>query len=322
VSELASGSSAQRAANPVSLTGVSKRYREVAALDDVNVELTENTIHGLLGRNGAGKTTLMHILTGQAFETAGTVRVFGEHPYENAGVLRRVCFIKESQRYPDWFVVGHALKAAALLYPDWDETFATDLVHDFELPLGQRIKKLSRGQLSAVGVVIGLAAQAPLTIFDEPYLGLDAVARQLFYDRLLADYAERPRTIVLSTHLIDEVSDLIEHVVLLDRGRVLLDGDAETLRGDAVTVSGPSGAVSSFTSGYEVLHREDVGGLARATVRGVTDRPDLGGLSFEPVSLQQLVVRTAQSRRDAEPRRRVLDGPVGAGSANGNGVSS
>src|SRR4051812_34800272 len=162
--------------NPVSLSGVSKRYRDVAALDGVSVELTGGTIHGLLGRNGAGKTTLMHILTGQAFETAGTVRVFGEHPYENAGVLRRVCFIKESQRYPDWFAGKHALMAAALLYPGWDETFASHLVDDFDLPLDRRIKKLSRGQLSAVGVVIGLAAQAPLTIFDEPYLGLDAVA--------------------------------------------------------------------------------------------------------------------------------------------------
>jgi ABC-2 type transport system ATP-binding protein len=306
------------AATPVSLTGVSKRYREVAALDEVSIELTANTIHGLLGRNGAGKTTLMHILTGQAFETAGTVRVFGEHPYENAGVLGRVCFVKESQRYPDWFAVKHALQAAALLYPGWDAAFAADLVADFDLPLGQRIKKLSRGQLSAVGVVIGLAAQAPLTIFDEPYLGLDAVARQLFYDRLLTDYAERPRTIVLSTHLIDEVSELIEHVVLLDRGRVLLDGDAETLRGDAVTVTGPSGAVSSFVAGYDVLHREEVGGMARVTVRGVTERPDFAGLSFEPVSLQQLVVRTAQSRRDGGTRGRALDGgPVGAGNGNG-----
>jgi ABC-2 type transport system ATP-binding protein len=305
--------------NPVSLTGVSKRYREVAALDGVSIELTENAIHGLLGRNGAGKTTLMHILTGQAFETAGQVRVFGEHPYENAGVLRRVCFIKESQRYPDWFAVRHALKAAALLYPRWDETFASDLVEDFDLPLDHRIRKLSRGQLSAVGVTIGLAAQAPLTIFDEPYLGLDAVARQLFYDRLLADYAERPRTIVLSTHLIDEVSDLIEHVVLLDRGRVLLDGDAETLRGDAVTVSGPAGAVSAFVAGHDVLHREEVAGMARVTVRGVSERPDFAGLSFEPVSLQQLVVRTAQSRRAAASGRTMDDGPVGAGNGNGNG---
>jgi ABC-2 type transport system ATP-binding protein len=292
----------------VSLSGVSKRYHDAAALDGVSIELAAGTVHGLLGRNGAGKTTLMHVLTGQAFETAGTVRVFGEHPYENAGVLRRVCFVKESQRYPDWFAVEHALKAAALLYPGWDAAFASALVADFDLPLDRRVKKLSRGQLSAVGAVIGLAARAPLTLFDEPYLGLDAVARQTFYDRLLADHAERPRTIVLSTHLIDEVSELIEHVVVLDRGRVLLDGDADALRGDAVTVTGPAGVVSSFVAGHDVLHREDVGGMSRVTVRGVDERPDLAGLRFEPVSLQQLVVRTAQSRRD---------GPVGAGRGNG-----
>jgi ABC-2 type transport system ATP-binding protein len=293
--------------NAVSLEGVSKRYGSVVALDEVGIELAEGVIHGLLGRNGAGKTTLMRILTGQDFETAGTVRVFGEHPYENAGVLRQICFVKESQRYPDGFKVRHALRAAALLYPGWDTGFAAELMADFGLPADRSIKKLSRGMLSAVGVVIGLAAQAPLTIFDEPYLGLDAVARQLFYDHLLADYGRRPRTVVLSTHLIDEVSELIEHVVLLDRGRVLLDGDADTLRGDAVTVTGPSGVVSSFVSGYEVLHREELGGMARVTLRGVSDRPDIGGLSFEPVSLQQLVVRTAQSSR------------VEAGTAGGNG---
>ncbi|HZG89056.1 MAG TPA: ABC transporter ATP-binding protein [Pseudonocardia sp.] len=301
----------------ISVSRLSKRYGEFAALDDVSIELSENAIHGLLGRNGAGKTTLMHILTGQGFETGGTVRVFGEHPYENAGVLRRICFVKESQRYPDWFKVRHALQAAGLLYPNWAAGFAADLVEEFALPLDRNIKKLSRGMLSSVGVVIGLAARAPLTIFDEPYLGLDAVARQQFYDRLLADYAEHPRTVVLSTHLIDEVSDLIEHVVLLDRGRVLLDGDAQTLRGEAVTVSGPAGAVSSFVAGQDVLHREDVGGMSRVTVRGVTERPAIGGLSFEPVSLQQLVVRTAQSRRDADVDRPSNGGPVGAGSGGG-----
>jgi ABC-2 type transport system ATP-binding protein len=315
--------------NAVTMTGVSKRYGTVAALDEVSIELAENVIHGLLGRNGAGKTTLMHVLTGQAFETAGTVRVFGEHPYENGGVLRRVCFIKESQRYPDSLKVRHALRAAAMLYPGWDAEFAAELLEDFALPPDRNIKKLSRGMLSAVGVVIGLAAQAPLTIFDEPYLGLDAVARQLFYDHLVADYGRRPRTVVLSTHLIDEVSDLIEHVVLLDRGRVLLDGDAETLRGDAVTVTGPADAVSSFVADHQVLHREELGGIARVTLRGITDRPAPGGLSFEPVSLQQLVVRTAQSHRGGHARdglsadltyRRDNDsGRIEAGTGEGNG---
>ena len=279
--------------NVVRTTGVTRRYGPLAALDGVSVELAENTIHGLLGRNGAGKTTLMRILTGQAFESGGAVEVFGQHPYENADVLSRVCFIKESQHYPEKFRVKHALRAAGLLYPNWDNGYAAELLTDFAVPAGHLLSRLSRGQLSAVGVIIGLASRAPLTLFDEPYLGLDAVARQLFYDRLLADYTEHPRTIVLSTHLIDEVSDLIEHVVLLDRGRVLIDADAESLRGEAVAVTGPADAVERFAAEYEELHRERIGGSLRVTLTGAPDRPE-PGLDFEPVSLQQLVVRTTQ----------------------------
>jgi ABC-2 type transport system ATP-binding protein len=291
----------------VRTTGLTKRYNDVTALDGVDVALEENTIHGLLGRNGAGKTTLMQLLTGQAFATSGGVEVFGERPYENEGVLGRTCFVKESQRYPESFAVRHALRAAALVFPQWDQAFADELVADFGLPVRRRIKKLSRGMLSAVGVVIGLASRAPLTFFDEPYLGLDAVARQLFYDRLLTDYAENPRTVVLSTHLIDEVSDLIEHVVVLDRGRVLLDGDADELRRSAVTVSGPAAAVEGFVAGHQELYRESLAGFLRVTVAGAAPQP-VAGLQFEPVSLQQLVVRTTQT----DGRR-----PVGAAADGG-----
>jgi ABC-2 type transport system ATP-binding protein len=284
----------------VRMRGVTKRYGDFTALDAVSLELRENTIHGLLGRNGAGKTTIMQILTGQGFETAGQVEVLGEHPYENARVLDRVCFIREAQRYPDGYRVRDALHAAAILFPSWDQAFADELVGDFALRTKQQIKKLSRGQLSAVGVIIGLASRAPLTFFDEPYLGLDAVARQLFYDRLLADYAEHPRTVVLSTHLIDEVSDLIEHVVVIDKGRVLIDEDADVLRGQAVTVTGPTAAVKAYVDrgaeGYTELHREELGGFLRVTLAGAAPDPRLRseGIEFEPVSLQQLVVRTTQ----------------------------
>src|SRR6201999_3018648 len=113
----------------------------------------------------------------------------------------------------------------------WDAGLADMLMADFDLRPDKVIKKLSRGMRSALGITIGLAARAELTLFDEPYAGLDAVARQLFYDRLLADYAEHPRTIVLSTHLIDEIGDLVERVLLLDHGRLVLDEDADVLRG-------------------------------------------------------------------------------------------
>lgn len=294
----------------VRMRGVSKHYRDVVALDGVDLELGENRIHGLLGRNGAGKTTIMQVLTGHVLATAGEVEVFGEHPYENAPVLARVCFIREAQKYPDGFRVKDALGAGALVFDNWDAALAEQLVEEFRLLPRRQIKKLSRGQLSAVGVIVGLASRAPLTFFDEPYLGLDAVARQLFYDRLLADYAEHPRTIVLSTHLIDEVSDLIENVVVIDAGRVLIHESADVLRSRAVVVSGPSTVVHAFAAGHTVLHREELGGHLRLTLSGVDAAPELRGhgLEFEPVSLQQLVVRTTQhaAAGTAAPAGKVL----------------
>ena len=287
----------------VEARNLTKRFGPVHAVDGVSFRLEEGRIYGLLGRNGAGKTTLMSLLTGQEFATGGEIEVFGTSPVENAGVLERVCFIKESQKYPDNFRVKHVLRSAPWFFPNWDAEFAARLVTDFRLPLTRQMKKLSRGQFSAVGVVVGLASRAPLTFFDEPYLGLDAVARQLFYDRLLEDYAEHPRTVILSTHLIDEVSDLLEHVLVIDEGKLLVDSPADELRGSATTVVGGREAVEKFLGRREVLHRDGIGGLVSATVAGLdaAERAaaKAAGLELGKVSLQQLVVRlTAGSATD------------------------
>jgi ABC-2 type transport system ATP-binding protein len=283
----------------IEVQNLSKRYKDKRALDNVSLSVEGGAIYGLLGRNGAGKTTLMSILTAQNFESSGTVKVFGEHPYENAHVLSRICFVRESQKYPDDARPSHAFAAAKLFFPNWDDDLATRLIDEFRLPCKTRIKKLSRGQLSAVGVIIGLASRAEITFFDEPYLGLDAVARQIFYDRLLADYAEHPRTVVLSSHLIDEISDLIERVLVVDDGSIVLDEDADDLRGRAVTVIGAESAVDEFVAGREELHRERLGSIASATVLGALDVADLRridelNLNTAPVSLQELIVRFTQ----------------------------
>jgi ABC-2 type transport system ATP-binding protein len=289
----------------VEVSHLTKRFKNVTAVDDVSITVEENTIYGLLGRNGAGKTTLMQLLTGQDFASSGDIRVFGENPVENARVLQQVSFIKESQKYPDDFQPKHVFRSAPWFFPHWDSEFAERLIGDFRVPLNRRIKKLSRGQLSAIGVIVGLASRAPLTFFDEPYLGLDAVARQIFYDRLLEDYAEHPRTVILSTHLIDEVSNLLEHVLVIDDGAIIVDQDAETLRGSATTVVGTKAAVDAFVLGREVLHRDYLGGLASVTVGRLDQSERLeaaeAGLELSPVSLQQLIVRkTNVSQKEFE----------------------
>ncbi len=281
--------------NIIEVQGLTKRFGNVTAVDDATFSVGENKIYGLLGRNGAGKTTLMQLLTGQDFATTGSIRVFGKSPVENASVLQHISFIKESQRYPEDFRAKHVFRSAPWFFENWDADFAEQLIADFRLPVNRRIKKMSRGQVSAIGVIVGLASRAPLTFFDEPYLGLDAVARQTFYDRLLADYAEHPRTVVLSTHLIDEVSNLLEHVIVIDEGRIIIDDDAEALRGSATTVVGTRAAVDGFLGSREVLHRDAIGGLASVTVTGLTaqERAEAtaAGLELAPVSLQQLIIR-------------------------------
>ena len=279
----------------VEVSGLTKKFGRFTAVDDVTFRVEENTIYGLLGRNGAGKTTMMQLLTGQQFASAGSIEVFGESPVENASVLGNICFIKESQAYPDDFKPKHVFESAPWFFQNWDAEFAQRLISEFRVPLNRRIKKLSRGQLSAVGVIVGLASRAPLTFFDEPYLGLDAVARQIFYDRLLEDFGEHPRTIILSTHLIDEVSALLEHVLVIDDGKLIIDENADTLRGSATTISGTRSAVDTFVGQRTVLHREGLGGLVSVTVEklNAADRTAAAsaGLELGPVSLQQLIVR-------------------------------
>ena len=277
--------------------GIGRRFRGAVALEDVDLVVEPDTIVGLMGRNGAGKTTLMGLLTGQDFPTAGTVRIFGEDPVENDAILSKICFVREDQQYPNNFRVSHVLGIGPRFYPQWDAALAERLVDVFGLPRRRQVQKLSRGQRAAVGVVVGLASQAPLTIFDEPVLGLDATSRQLFYDELIKAYAENPRTVLLSTHLIDEAAAALEQVVVLDRGRVALSGDVDDLRQRATTLTGPVDAVHDLIGSATVLHQEPLGGYVRLTAE-VTPSPDLRsraqavGVDVAPVSLQALVVQT------------------------------
>jgi ABC-2 type transport system ATP-binding protein len=281
----------------ISAAGLSRRYRGQLALDNVSFDIEPGSITGLLGRNGAGKTTLLRILAGHEFASAGTVAVLGARPVENEQVLRRMVFVREDQSYPD-IRVRQAVQTASWLYPDWDAELAESLLEEFAVPPTRKVKKLSRGMRSALGIVIGLAARAEVTMFDEPYAGLDPVARQLFYDRLLADYAEHPRTVLLSTHLVDEAAGLLERVLVIDRGRIIFNTAADDLRGAATSVSGPAIAVAEFTAGRSVWDRRRIASQETAVVAGTLDEADRARaaalhLHLEPLTLQQLVVRTA-----------------------------
>lgn len=287
----------------VQTSHLTRRYGNKNALDDVNLELSETGIYGLLGRNGAGKTTLMSILSAQEFASEGSVRVFGENPVENTGVLERICFVRENQRYPEEANPARVFKSAELMYPEWDEDLAQTLKGEFDIPLRTPMKKLSRGQLSAVGVVLGLASHSPLTFFDEPYLGLDAVARRIFYRHLAQDISDHPRTVIISSHLIDEIANLIGHVLVLDQGRLVLDMSTQEVNASGVTLTGPTALAEEFVAGKRVIGRETLGGVSRLTLFSQLDPGDLeraesSGLEISGAPLQEVVVDLVESRKE------------------------
>ncbi len=281
----------------ISLTGLTRRYRDNLALADVTLKIEAPSITGLLGRNGAGKTTLLRIIAAQELPSAGRVQIFGASPLENDAALRRMVLVREDQVFPD-FKVRHALRAASWFYPNWSPQLAEALVDAFDLPTNRPIKRLSRGMRTAMGIVIGLAARAEVTLFDEPYAGLDPVARQLFYDWLLADYADHPRTVLLSTHLIDEAADLLERVVMINHGRVVLDAAADDVRGAATRVSGPATVVEAFVAGRPTWDRRRIASQESVVVAVALDPGDYARarelhLSLEALSLQQMMVHAA-----------------------------
>jgi len=286
---------------------LSVRFAGVPALDRLDLRLAPGKIHGLLGRNGSGKSTLAAVLAGFRRPDEGRVLIEGgdlgtaQEPYENAVVTSRVCLIRESGDRPEAVSVKQAIALAGALRPYWDADVAGDLLDRFEVPLNKKIQKLSRGKKSALGVVLGLASRAPLTIFDESYLGMDVPSRNLFYDAVLADYTEVPRTFVLSTHLVSEVSAMLEEVVILDNGRLVTQSPVDALRGRGASIVGPAAAVDKFTAGFTVLAEERLGGTKSTTVLGDLDpallaQATAAGLEIGPVGLQDLFVHLTGAR--------------------------
>jgi ABC-2 type transport system ATP-binding protein len=275
--------------------GLTVRYGHTVAVDGISLDLPAGKIYGLLGRNGSGKTSLLHALASYRRPSGGTVRIGGVDPFENPALMARTTFIRDTLDVLNSDSVRSAVDFTARVRRGFDRAYARDLLEMFELNPRTRVSALSRGQQSALGVVLGLAGRSALTILDEAYLGMDAAARATFYRELLADYLERPRTIVLSTHLIAEVAHLFERVIIIDHGRLLLDETTDDLSGRGVTVTGPAGAVDAFAAGRTVLASRALGGTREITLDGRLEPADAraardAGLTLGPVGLQDLFV--------------------------------
>ena len=270
---------------------VSKSFGPVQALRNVSFTLEEGRIYGLLGRNGAGKSTLLSVLTQRIFPDSGSVTVDGEPANGNDRALSKLYLMSEKLYYPENMRVKDAFKWSRVFYPQFDWEFAWNLAGAFQLNTSAKVSKLSTGYSSIFKLVVALSVNAPYVLLDEPVLGLDANHRDLFYKTLLARYSEKPFTVVVSTHLIEEISSLIEDVVILHHGQVLEKGSREDLLAGGYTVSGPRAQVEQYLQGRRVLRTDVLGGLMSAHLLGVPDREALPqGLEVSRLDLQRLFV--------------------------------
>jgi ABC-2 type transport system ATP-binding protein len=292
--------------NPtVTIDQLDVRFGETTAIDDLSLTIPGGRITGLLGRNGAGKTTLMTVLAGYRRGTGGRALIDGEDPFEHPTLMAETVLVRDKVPCADSTSVKDHFELAATFRPYWDQDFADSLLDRFEVDRKKRIGKLSHGQRAAVTVIAGLASRAPLTMFDEPHLGMDAPSRYAFYETLLADYIEHPRTIVLSTHIIDEIANVIEDAVIIDRGRLLTHQPVDELTRRGAEVTGPADHVDDITFGRQVLSTRSLGNTKSAVVFDELDdgfhrRVRSLNVDIGPIPLQDLFVALTESTRHLE----------------------
>ena len=209
--------------------GLTKRYGSKLALDGVSFAIEPGRIVGIIGPNGAGKTTVLKSILGLT-PFAGSLKVLGLDPSENRDALMRdTCFIADVAVLPKWLKVSQALEFAAGVHPRFDRVRAEEFLKRTDIMMKHRVRELSKGMVTQLHLALILAIDAKLLVLDEPTLGLDLLYRRAFYDTLLNDYFDKERTIVITTHQVEEVENLLTDVIFINRAKIVLDTSVESL---------------------------------------------------------------------------------------------
>ena len=275
---------------------LSKPYGQKVVLNELNLELESGKIYGLIGRNGAGKTTMLSIMSNQNPSSSGMVTLDGDNIWENRKALDRICFSRELNITAESGLAAYTVKrylgAAALYLPHWDKEMAAHLMQSFQLDPKAKLGKLSKGMLSMVTIIAAMASKAEFTFLDEPVAGLDVVAREQFYKLLLEEYTETGRTFVISTHIIEEAADVMEEVIILNKGKIILKENSQELIDRACYVTGLAEQVDQAVSGLECHHPESLGRSKGVTVllkSGEEIKRDYD-VTVQPLNLQKIFV--------------------------------
>lgn len=207
----------------IQIEQLSRRFGAKAALDGADLTVPRGVVFGLMGENGAGKTTLIRHILGLYRAQEGRVRVFDQDPVADpAAVLARIGYLAEERSLPQWMTVDQILTYTRAFYPAWDQAFALELCETFELDRKRTLKAMSKGQNVRVALVLALAHRPELLLLDEPSSGLDPVVRRDILQAVIRTVAEEGRTVLFSSHLLDEVEQVADHVAMIDQGQVIL----------------------------------------------------------------------------------------------------
>jgi ABC-2 type transport system ATP-binding protein len=215
----------------ISVAGLCCRFGTKSVLEDVSLHVPPGCVFGLVGENGAGKTTLIRHLLGMLRPATGSVRVFHRDPVADPiGVLARVGYLSEHRDLPAWMRIRELLRYTAAFYPDWDPRLAEDLREQFALDPAARVRTLSQGQQAKAALLLALAHRPPLLLLDEPSSGLDPVVRRDILEAIIRAVAEEGRTVLFSSHLLDEIERVADHIAMIRNGRVVLCGRLDDVK--------------------------------------------------------------------------------------------
>ncbi len=270
----------------VRAAGLSKIFGDIRAVDGIDMEIQSGSILGLIGPNGAGKTTLLRALLGLT-QYQGELSVLGNSPRsQRAKLMEKVCFIADTATLPSWMKVHQVLDYIAGIHPNFNRDQAESALRNTEVRLDRRIKNLSKGMTVQLHLAVVMAIDAKLLILDEPTLGLDIIFRKRFFEQLLNDYFDGERTIIISTHQVEEVQNILTHVSFMHHGKMVLQKAMSSLeeefvelhavgdtvaRAEAIPHIGKRSILGGKAYIYEGIHREMLAELGELRTPSVSD---------------------------------------------------
>jgi ABC-2 type transport system ATP-binding protein len=218
-------------ASVIEITGLTRRFGSKLALDSVTLAVPRGAVYGLVGANGAGKTTLIRHILGLLRAEAGAVHVFGLDPVADpVAVLSRIGYLSEENDLPGWMRVDELIRYSRAFYPGWDDVYAEELRGTFELDPSAKVKTLSKGQRARMGLLIALAYRPELLVLDEPSSGLDPIVRRDILEAIIRTIAHEGRTVLFSSHLLDEVERVADQVTMIADGRIVVSSPLAKLK--------------------------------------------------------------------------------------------